>query len=121
MSIFSPSRSALIFIVVACALVALIGRVAYLQSYGRQHNLRRAERQQHVTEVLPARRGNITDCNGQILATTVQSQTVFADPKFLIDELADQAQGLDDIKPEIQKLASLLDKDPARITRLLTE
>jgi len=117
---FSPGRSAIVFVAVACALVALIGRVTYLQTTGRQHTIRRAERQQHVTEVLPARRGNITDCNGQILATTIQSQTLFVDPQFLCDELAEDCQTLNDIKPDIEKLANLIDKDPKELTKLLT-
>ena len=46
------------------ALLGLIGRVAYLQTYGRQQTILKAERQHHQTQPLPARRGSIFDRNG---------------------------------------------------------
>jgi hypothetical protein len=42
---FSPIRAALTMITLAAALVALLGRVAYLQTYGRETTIRSAERQ----------------------------------------------------------------------------
>jgi cell division protein FtsI/penicillin-binding protein 2 len=49
---FSPIRAAVTMIIICIALAGLIGRVAYLQTYGREHTIRSAERQQHVTETL---------------------------------------------------------------------
>src|ERR1043165_4187944 len=47
MTTFSPSRAALVMLLIAAAMLTLLGRVAYLQTYGRQQTLERAERQQH--------------------------------------------------------------------------
>ena len=41
----------------------MIGRVAYLQTYGRESTIARADRQQHLIMTLPARRGDIYDRN----------------------------------------------------------
>jgi len=57
MPTFSPKRAAGVLITLAALFTLLVGRVAYLQTIGRQLNIRRADRQQHQTEILPARRG----------------------------------------------------------------
>ena len=58
---FAAGRAAGVFFIIAALLTVLMGRVAYLQTYGRQATLDRAERQQHTKETLLARRGAIFD------------------------------------------------------------
>src|ERR1700733_12155230 len=82
---FSRARAALVYLIVGAAFVALLGRVAYLQSWGREQNIGRAERQQHQTETLYARRGSIFDRSGMLMAGTVQEQALYVDPKFMQD------------------------------------
>src|SRR5438477_9587221 len=82
---FSVHRAAIVMSAIACALVALVGRVGYLQTYGREKTIQRAERQQHQTEPLYNRRGSIYDSTGMLLAGTVQTQSLFIDPKFMQD------------------------------------
>src|ERR1700733_8105058 len=78
---FSRARAALVYLIVGAAFVALLGgggglarggRVACLQSWGGEQNIGRAERQQHQTETLYARRGSIFDRSGMLMAGTVQ-------------------------------------------------
>src|ERR1017187_8641841 len=71
---FSPSRAAWVLFVVVGLFAALAGRVAYLETFGRQATIRRADFQQHQTKVLPARRGCVYDRNGILMAGTVQTQ-----------------------------------------------
>src|SRR4051812_4250870 len=85
MSTFSVSKAASVFVVLGLMLAGMTGRVAYLQTYGREKTLRSAERQQHQTESLPARRGTIFDSTGTLMAGTVQNQDLFVDPKFMAD------------------------------------
>ena len=59
MPTFSPRRAAAIMIGLFAALSGMIGRVAYLQAYGRERTINSAERQQHLTEKLTSRRGCI--------------------------------------------------------------
>ena len=77
MPIFSPFRAALIMSVIGVFLVGLTGRVAYLQTYGREQTIRRAERQQHQSETLFARRGSIFDTTGLLMGQTADHLTSY--------------------------------------------
>jgi len=120
----APSSKAalLVFTLICTALCALAGRVAYLQTWGSQHNIGRAERQQFQTEPLYARRGSIFDRNGMLMAGTVQGNSVFVDPKFMAEQFKDQGRepglAMDDAAA---KLASLIDKPVAPLSRLLND
>ena len=83
MNRFSTRRAAVVFLSLGAIFIALIIRVAFLQTLGRRQTLGKAERQQHQTTTLPARRGTIYDRNGFALAITVQKQDLFVDPHFL--------------------------------------
>lgn len=78
--------SQLVILLIAAGLLAMIGRVFYIQrAYGNML-AEKAIRQQRVVLPLPARRGYITDCNGRILAGSVQEHSVFADPDVIGEE-----------------------------------
>lgn len=78
----------------------LLGRLYVIQAK-EQGKLQDIARAQHFVRVRkPERRGNILDCRGRVLATSVQVQSVFADPRQMEDP-ADTAR----------KLARLLNLD----------
>src|SRR3954471_9480605 len=116
---FSSIRAMLVLVVVCFALTGLVGRVAYLQTYGRERTIKRAERQQHQTEALHARRGSIFDCNGMLMAGTVQSQTLFIDPKFMQDCFQEDGKSLVDMDKAMSKLANIIDLDPFELSKML--
>ncbi len=108
--------------VVACLLVtfaALAGRVAYLQTYGRQATIRKADRQQHQVQVLRGRRGCIYDRNGMELAGTTQSPSLYIDPKFMQDQFQQDGRSLVEMERLVGKLAKLIEKDPFELNQLL--
>src|SRR3954471_11522553 len=113
---FSPIRAAFTMVLIACALGALIGRVAYLQTYGREQMIRSAERQQHQSETLYARRGSIFDSTGLLMAGTVQTTSLYVDPKFMQDEFQTDGRSLIDLDKAVDKLAKMIDKDPFELT-----
>jgi cell division protein FtsI (penicillin-binding protein 3) len=119
MPMFSPLRSAIAMTVIGCFLVGLTGRVAYLQTYGREQTLRKAERQQHQNETLYARRGSIFDANGMLMAGTVQTMTLFIDPKFMQEEFQSNGRSLVDMDKAVEKLAALIDRDAYELSQLL--
>ncbi|HMB95309.1 MAG TPA: penicillin-binding protein 2, partial [Tepidisphaeraceae bacterium] len=116
---FSPNRAAVTMILIASGMIALIGRVAYLQTYGREQTIRRAERQQHQTETLYARRGSIFDASGLLMAGTVQTQSLYVDPKFMQDEFQADGRNLEEMDQAIVQLAKLVDKDPYELSKML--
>jgi cell division protein FtsI/penicillin-binding protein 2 len=118
---FSPGRAAAVFTLLSAMLLALIGRVAYLQTIGRQSTIRRADRQQHQTQILPARRGSIFDANGILMAGTIQTETLYVDPKFMLDAYQSDGHSLAEMDDAIEKLAGLIDRDPFELSQQLSE
>ncbi len=121
MTTLSPIRAAVVLLAIIVAMTALAGRVAYLQTYGRQQTIRRAERQQHMTETLQARRGNIWDRTGVIMAGTVQSRALYVDPKFMLDCYQADGRTLAEMDDDVSKLARLIDRDPYEVSQLLSD
>src|ERR1700722_2300592 len=119
MAKFSPTRAFAILAVIGVLLVALVGRVAYLQTIGRRATIRQAERQQHQTETLQARRGSIYDCNGILMAGTVQTQTLYVDPEFMQSFYQSPGHSLVEMDDAIASLAKLIDKDAFAISQML--
>jgi cell division protein FtsI (penicillin-binding protein 3) len=109
----------MVMMVIGCCLVGLTGRVAYLQTYGREQTLRKAERQQHQHETLYARRGSIFDANGMLMAGTVQTMSLYVDPKFMQEEFQSNGRSLVDMDKAVEKLAELIDRDAFEISQLL--
>src|SRR5687768_5301973 len=116
---FSKARAALVFLGIALLLTALLGRVVYLQTYGRQQTVDKAERQQHTKEALLARRGAIFDSTGMLMAGTVQTRTLFVDPKFMQDQFQKEGRSLNDMDEAVARLAGLVDKSAFEISQLL--
>jgi len=116
---FSTPRAGMIIGAIVVLFVTLCGRVAWLQTYGAEQTILRADRQQHLNVPLQARRGCIFDRNGVLMAGTVQTKTLFIDPKFMAEEFDHTGQGQDGMNSAIAKLADLLDKDPADLHKLL--
>ncbi len=119
MGTFSPSRATFVMLGITVLLTALIGRVVFLQTYGRQQTLDRAERQQHTKETISARRGGIFDSTGMLMAGTVQTRTLFVDPKFMQDQFQKEGHSLAEMDECVAKLAKIVDKSPFELSKLL--
>ena len=120
MSTFAVKRAGLTVLGLGLLLVSMSARVAYLQTIGRDRTLHSAERQQHQTETLPARRGTIFDATGTVMAGTVQNQDLFVDPKFLADFYTVEGRDYLEFQRTIHKLAYLVDKRPGEICDILS-
>lgn len=119
MRTFSTTRAAVVMVTIALLMSTLMGRVLFLQTYGRQQTLDRAERQQHTKEALPARRGGIFDSTGMLMAGTVQTRDLFVDPKFMADQFQKEGHSLVEMDEAVGKLAKAIDKDPFQLSQLL--
>lgn len=118
---FSVPCAALVLLGLLVCFLALLARVTYLQTIGRQHTLAKAQRQQHNTQILRARRGCIYDRNGIEMAGTVQTQTLFVDPHFMQEVFTQDGKSLIEMDRSIQHLATLVDKDPFKLSQLLSD
>jgi len=74
--------SVAIFAILLCA---LMGRVIMLQSFGRDKYLQASIDQRTRVNIVRAERGVIFDRNGNELALSVPSTTVYADPRDIVD------------------------------------
>src|SRR5882762_4472916 len=68
-------------------------RLVYLQVFARADLVARAERQQERTQPSPAKRGDILDRRGRVLATSVDADTIYAVPSD-IEHPADAATAI---------------------------
>ena len=70
-------------------------KLVYLQIYQHADLVARAERQQERTQPSPAKRGDIVDRRGRVLATSVDADTIYAVPTE-IDDAAEAARKICD-------------------------
>src|SRR5687768_16779793 len=121
MNDFSLTRARGVVVCLLVAFAALATRVVYLQTYGRQTTIRQAERQQHSVQASRARRGSFYDRNGMEMAGTVQTISLFVDPKFMQDQFQQDGRSLVELDRLIGKLAELVDRDPFELSQLLSD
>ncbi|MQA31487.1 MAG: hypothetical protein GEU82_16905, partial [Luteitalea sp.] len=85
-------RTIVAAIVVACWAGVIESRLVYLQVIDHADLVARAERQQKQTIRPPAKRGEILDRRGRVLATSMDVDTIYAMPSAIADEAALVAQ-----------------------------
>lgn len=78
-------RGGVIVVAMCLAWVVLAVRLIHVQGVERSYFAARANRQRTVTDVIPARPGEIVDRHGRLLATTVTSQSLFLVPNRIDD------------------------------------
>jgi cell division protein FtsI (penicillin-binding protein 3) len=79
------SRLTVSAIVFALWTTAIEARLLYLQVYRHDDMMARANKQQLRTLDTPAKRGDLLDRNGEVLATSVDADTITADPSTVAD------------------------------------
>lgn len=104
----SRARALVLFLLVAVAATAIGARLVWWQVIQQPNLAAVALHQLAQQEDLPAERGEITDVNGELLATSVELQSIFATPPTVQDP--DATAGL---------LASILDLDRAALEERL--
>ena len=117
----STKLVASIFITFMVLFGILLGRVGYLQTYGRQQTIRRVERQQHMNEVLLARRGSIFDRNSMLCAGTIQGRALYIDPKFFYETMLEEGKTTAEVRKAIADLCDLADLDHRKVINLLDD
>ena len=107
-----------LFAVVILALVCLLGRITYINATSGTKYKKRVllqAQQSYQSSVLPAKRGNIYDCNGNLLATSQKVYTVILDCKEVNDEKHDY------VDATVKALVDILDIDEDDIRKKLTD
>jgi cell division protein FtsI (penicillin-binding protein 3) len=103
-------RSRLLVFGVGLCFAALAGRAIYIQVVAADFYLKQGESRYTRTMALPASRGRIVDRNGQILAASLPTPSIWASPR--------------EFKPtseQLQQLASLLELTPAELSKRLED
>src|SRR3954463_1967093 len=73
-------RVAIVSVLLGLWVAGIEAKLVYLQVFDRADLAARAERQQERTPPSPARRGDILDRRGRVLATSVDADTIYAVP-----------------------------------------
>ena len=74
-------RFAIIFIVILAGFFAVLGKIIYIQAVERDEWLKVAEKQVPTNRPIQATRGNILDCNGRLLASSMPQYYVYMDTR----------------------------------------
>ncbi|MBR4704948.1 MAG: penicillin-binding protein 2 [Paludibacteraceae bacterium] len=71
----------MIFIVIFLGFCAVIGKIIYIQAVERDQWMKVAEKQVPTHKPIPATRGNILDCNGRLLASSMPQYYMYMDTR----------------------------------------
>lgn len=106
----------LLFGIIALALIALIIRIFYIEyTSGTKYEKKVLSQQEYDSTTIPYQRGNITDCKGTILATSVDVYNIILDCKVLNSDAQD-------IEPTIRALMTCFPQlDETTIRGLITD
>ena len=74
-------RFAMIFIIILLGFVAVLVKIIYIQTAERDEWLKVAERQVPTHRPIRATRGNILDCNGRLLASSMPQYYIYMDTR----------------------------------------
>jgi cell division protein FtsI (penicillin-binding protein 3) len=101
-------RSKLLVVALGAGFAVLLGRAVFIQAIGTEFYLKQGESRYARTLELPASRGRIIDRNGMVLAASVPAPSVWAIPKDVTANAAEQ-----------RELAGLLGMTPVELGRRL--
>ncbi|CAA6678776.1 MULTISPECIES: penicillin-binding protein 2 [unclassified Lentimonas] len=82
----STARAGLVSAAVAFAFCVLIGRLFYLHVWEQKELMKHVEGNRKMVQVVEARRGNVVDNRGNLLATTRTTIDLGVDPQSVRDE-----------------------------------
>ena len=110
-------KLAVLFSLVLLALVGLVARITYINATSgskyRKQVLSQAQ-QKYENQTLPAKRGDIYDRNGNLLATSNKVYNVILDCLEVNDDQ-------DSVEPTIKALVDVLGLDEAEMRKLITD
>jgi cell division protein FtsI (penicillin-binding protein 3) len=95
-------RTAVVSLLLGLWVAGIEAKLVYLQVFDRADLAARAERQQERTPPSPARRGDILDRRGRVLATSVDADTIYAVPTE-IENAAEAARKICDALGDCDK------------------
>ena len=74
-------RFAIIFIIITLGFIAVLAKIVYVQTVERDEWLKVAEKQVPTLKPIKATRGNILDCNGRLLASSMPQYYMYMDTR----------------------------------------
>ena len=103
-------RATIVFAAIALSFAVLLGRLVYLHTWDHTDLLKQIESSRRMVKVLKARRGNVVDCQGNLLATSHTTVNIGVDPQVVLE--ADSAK--------LKDLAKLLGRPIAGIEQAVS-
>jgi stage V sporulation protein D (sporulation-specific penicillin-binding protein) len=112
---YMQSKLLFVFIVILCAMIAIIARLVFLNNRDQERYEKRVLSQQtFLSSTLPYQRGSILDRNGVVLASSDKVYNVIIEPKVI---LTDENY----LKPTVEALSTIFEVDTAEVTSLIHE
>lgn len=110
---YMQTKLLFVFCVIFAAILLLIARLIYINSVNQYEKSALAQ-QSYVSSVIPYRRGDITDRNGQTLATSELMYHLILDPKVLLSNQKN-------IEPTINALVQVYGLEEKELLTILKE
>lgn len=82
----SPIKIVFVLVFIFILMIALLGRIAYLQFVDNERLQTEATTQQTLTETLSAKRGTIYDSTGEVLAFSYDTDKVYINPSVIKED-----------------------------------
>lgn len=108
----SRVKMLLVLVFLFILMIALIGRVGYLQIIDGEHLQTLATSKKILTETISAKRGTIYDATGQTLAVSYETDKIYIDPETTEDNYKEFVA---------QKLGDILGIDSSKVLSKLNE
>jgi len=74
-------RFAIVFLIIALGFVLVLGQIIHIQTVEREQWLLIADGQVRTNQPIPATRGNILDCNGRLMASSMPRYSIHMDAR----------------------------------------
>ena len=115
-------RFAVIFTVIALGFVAVLARIIYVQTVERDEWMKVAENQVPTHKPIEATRGNILDCNGRLLASSMPQYYIYMDTRVDALRMNNNAlfnQHIDSLASDLARIVG--DKSEAEYKTRITQ
>lgn len=117
----SPDRrQGIVIVLVLMIMIAFAGRLVFLQGVGASEMAQAATQQRTLTVPLYAHRGDITDANGKVLATSVDRYNITVDQTQVSDYNKSAKTGLKGVQGAAEQLSPVLGMSVAELKEALT-
>lgn len=120
----AKGRLRIIVLIIMLGLIVLVGRLVNIYAKnGKEYSTQVMSQQSRSSTVIPFKRGDILDRNGNILATSVKVYNLILDPKLILSEKKenDGTKVVPYLEPTVDALVECFGYDKTALTQMIMD